>query len=194
MKDIKKEHLTINQRIKYLRKEILMISQGEFGNKLGITKASISRIEIGTTTLTERNIKSICREFNVSYEWLKEGLGNILIDVQKTIETEFPIRTFTKLEDQQRIILKLLRCMDDETRNHFFNHIYGYGCGIVYHSNNINIDIIRCEDNDINSLIKSSNITDDDYAIIERYISLSTGERSIINKFLIGFKNEKSED
>lgn len=69
--------MDIASRIKYLRKEVLKISQEAFGEKIGVSDTTISKVEKGISTLTERNIKSICKEFNVSIMWLKEGLGDI---------------------------------------------------------------------------------------------------------------------
>ena len=59
----------MNERLNLLRKT-LNISQEEFGKRLGVTGASISRLEKGERNITEQMIKSICREFNVDYIWL----------------------------------------------------------------------------------------------------------------------------
>ena len=64
----------MNERIKRIRKEA-KLSQEEFGNKLGITKASISRIESGINNPSDQTIMLICREFNVNEEWLHTGKG-----------------------------------------------------------------------------------------------------------------------
>ncbi len=66
----------MNERIKELRLK-LKLSQEEFGDKLGITKASISRIEKAQVKITESNILAICREFNVRREWLETGEGEM---------------------------------------------------------------------------------------------------------------------
>ena len=50
---------SIDYRIKLLRKT-LNLSMEKFGEKIGLTKASISKIESGITPLTEKNIKLIC--------------------------------------------------------------------------------------------------------------------------------------
>lgn len=64
----------MNERIKRIRKEA-KLSQEEFGNKLGITKASISRIESGINNPSDQTIMLICREFNVNEEWIRTGKG-----------------------------------------------------------------------------------------------------------------------
>lgn len=70
---------TINERIYKLRKD-LSLSQEAFGEKIGIKKASISMIEKGKNNPSEQTIKLICKEFNVSYAWLIDGVGDIFIE------------------------------------------------------------------------------------------------------------------
>ena len=62
-------------RLKRLRKNILGMSQEEFGNKIGLSKSNISNIEIGRVDFTDRNINSVCDTFNVNKEWLRSGIG-----------------------------------------------------------------------------------------------------------------------
>lgn len=57
------------ERIKYLRKT-LNLSQEAFGERLGVKKAAISKIEKGENGLKEQLAKLICKEFNVDYLWL----------------------------------------------------------------------------------------------------------------------------
>ena len=64
-------------RILFLRKEVLKMSQDEFGAKLRVKKSAISKIERGETNLTGQMRRSICREFNVNEEWLRDGVGQM---------------------------------------------------------------------------------------------------------------------
>lgn len=64
----------MNDRIKELRRA-LDLTQEEFGNRIGLAKSGISRIESGTTGTTEQTLRSICREFGASYLWLTTGEG-----------------------------------------------------------------------------------------------------------------------
>ena len=64
----------MNRRITELRKA-LSLTMEAFGQKLGVTKSSISNIESGRRKLTEQMILSICREFGVNEEWLRNGTG-----------------------------------------------------------------------------------------------------------------------
>lgn len=64
----------MNNRLKLIRKET-HLSQEEFGKILGVTKASISRLESGINNLTDRMVISICREFNINESWFRYGEG-----------------------------------------------------------------------------------------------------------------------
>ena len=70
----------MNERVKELRKE-LGLSGEKFGEKIGIKRNSLSQIETGKNSLTEQNILAICREFNVSEEWLRYGIGDMFLDM-----------------------------------------------------------------------------------------------------------------
>lgn len=70
--------MDISKRLIELRAS-LKLTQEEFGTKIGVSKFSVSYYESGKRNLTDRNIIDICREFNVSEEWLRYGLGNMFI-------------------------------------------------------------------------------------------------------------------
>lgn len=71
--------MTQGERIKEIRSS-LGLTLEKFGEKVGVTKQTISRIENGINNLTEQMAKSICREFNVDYIWLTTGEGNMFVD------------------------------------------------------------------------------------------------------------------
>jgi transcriptional regulator with XRE-family HTH domain len=67
------------KRLSELRKN-LGLKQVEFAEKLGLTSAAISAIELDKAPLTEANIHLICFTFKVNEEWLREGKGEMLDD------------------------------------------------------------------------------------------------------------------
>jgi transcriptional regulator with XRE-family HTH domain len=73
----------INIRITELRK-VLNLSMEKFGNKIGVTKSSINAIEKGRNNPSEQTIMLICKAYNVSPLWLKEGVGDMFLDFPKT--------------------------------------------------------------------------------------------------------------
>ena len=77
--------MTQGERVKEVRKT-LDLTLEEFGERLGVTKVAISNIEKGNRNLTDQMSKAICREFNVSEEWLRDGTGNMFVDLSKEIQ------------------------------------------------------------------------------------------------------------
>lgn len=75
-KKSEREVKLLHDRIKLLRKK-LGLTQEKFGEKIGLKKNSISQIENGVNSLTEQLLLSICREFNVNEEWLRNGAGEM---------------------------------------------------------------------------------------------------------------------
>lgn len=72
--------MTAGERIKRIRKEKDLTLE-KFGEKVGVTKQTISRIENGINSLTDQMVLSICREFSVNEEWLRNGTGEPFIQV-----------------------------------------------------------------------------------------------------------------
>ena len=88
----------MNERVKQLRKT-LDLTMEKFGDRLGVKKNSISQIESGKNSLTEQMIKSICREFDVDEEWLRNGTGSMFIERTRDEEIAKFIGTIQSVED-----------------------------------------------------------------------------------------------
>ena len=92
--------MTINERIRVLRKDLLGMTLDVFGKKVGVTKAAVSDIERGRNNVTEQMFNSICREFGVSSTWLRDGTGEPLLKVPSTavdaLCQEFHLDAFDK--------------------------------------------------------------------------------------------------
>lgn len=68
--------MDIRERIRLIRKD-QGLKQKDFGEKLGVTDAAISRIESGQRGVTDQMKKSICTLFNINLEWLEHGTGDM---------------------------------------------------------------------------------------------------------------------
>lgn len=97
----------MNNRLKELRKKT-GLSQKDFGDRLGVTSAAICTIETGKRNLTEQMARSICHEFNVNYDWLKYGEGEIFSVTPESIVDELSMR-FDLDELDYQIILGYLQ-------------------------------------------------------------------------------------
>lgn len=64
----------MNKRLLELRKK-LGLSQAQFGSKVQLKGNTVSDLEKGKNKISDRVIADICREFNVSEAWLREGKG-----------------------------------------------------------------------------------------------------------------------
>lgn len=106
---------TMGQRVVALRKE-LSLTQTAFGEKINVTKAQIGNIENDRRALTERTIADICREFNVSEYWLRDGEGPMFRPA-KTIDNELVIEIakLVKTDDEfiKQCVLKFLKLSDE---------------------------------------------------------------------------------
>lgn len=88
----------MNERVKQLRKT-LDLTMEKFGDRLGVKKNSISQIESGKNSLTEQMIKSICREFDVDEEWLRNGTCSMFIERTRDEEIAKFIGTIQSVDD-----------------------------------------------------------------------------------------------
>lgn len=103
--------MTQGERVRDVRKAKEM-SMEQFGEKLGVQKSAISKIENGARGLTEQMLKSICREFGVNEVWLRTGEGG-------------DDNMFTKISDDDRFSLNLgkLSQSDNEFAKNMLNAI-----------------------------------------------------------------------
>lgn len=66
--------MTQGERVREIRKA-LGLTLEKFGEKLGVGKTAISKLEKDERNLTDQMAKAICREYNVSYDYLIYGDG-----------------------------------------------------------------------------------------------------------------------
>lgn len=116
----------LGERIKSVRKA-MGLTMEEFGKKLGMTKASVSRIENGINGPSEQTVRLICSTFGVDYTWLTQGTGEMFVDDMDFVidelaaknhwddETKEILKKLYKLPpDKQELVLKLIESMKDE--------------------------------------------------------------------------------
>lgn len=68
----------MKNRIRDVRK-YYDLSQEQFGERINISKPSVSAYERGEREPTERAIADICREFSIDENWLRTGAGEMRI-------------------------------------------------------------------------------------------------------------------
>ena len=105
--------MTQGERVREVRKT-LGLTLEKFGEKLGIQKSAISKIERGDTNLTDANIKLICREFNVDYIWLTTGEGKMFVENDDEFRKKID-RIMASEDDTRKILFKsLVDASDDD--------------------------------------------------------------------------------
>jgi len=106
------------ERIKYLRKEVLKISQAEFASRINISRANFGSIEIGRIKLTDRVITDICREFVVNPDWLLDGKEPIFKDASDPFADEI-VKIYLSLNDDNRKYLRgyMQRLLEEQQHN-----------------------------------------------------------------------------
>ena len=99
--------MEVYERIRFLRKNTLKMSQEVFAERLGVSRSVIKNIELNALARPDQKLslyKLICSEFNISEEWLLNGTGGMygsneaeysaLIDRVMTGENEFAKNIF----------------------------------------------------------------------------------------------------
>lgn len=105
----------MNERIKTLRKT-LGLTLEKFGQKLGVGKTAINKLEKGENNVTEQMFKSICREFDVNEEWLRYGTGEMFRTLTRNeIITDFATDLLKDEEESfRRRLIEALASLDTD--------------------------------------------------------------------------------
>lgn len=69
----------LSDRIKAVR-EALLLSQRDFGEKLGVSRDVISNLEYGRVKPKELILRHMCRLYKVNEHWLQTGEGEMFLD------------------------------------------------------------------------------------------------------------------
>lgn len=107
--------MTQNERVKEVRRT-LGLTLEKFGDRLGIKKAAVSKIEKGENSLTDANIKAICREFSVDYMWLTTGEGEMFVETDDDFFERIDRIMAGENETRKNMIKMLLYASDDDIK------------------------------------------------------------------------------
>ena len=104
--------MTQGERVREIRKS-LGLTLEKFGEKLGVGKTAISKIEHEQCSLTDANIKLICREFGVNYIWLTTGEGEMFVDSDDDFIEKID-RIMAGEDDARKNIFKFMLSLNDD--------------------------------------------------------------------------------
>lgn len=120
----------MKDRLKELRKA-LNLTQQKFADKLGVKQNTIAQYEMGRNDPSDAVIISICREFGVSENWLRNGegemfipmtldeeiasfIGGIQADIEPTFQKRFIFALAKLSPDDWKVIERITKNMIDE--------------------------------------------------------------------------------
>ena len=174
--------------------KILKITQLELGEVCGVGGTAIAKLEKGGSTVTKRNIKTICNEFNVSYDWLANGIGDIFIKNNNSIRERIKFLRTSELKMTQIEFGKRLgsagstvvgwekgdRTPPEATIRLICNEFkvnYNWltdGDGDIFIENNNSIELLR----------KDYDLEDNEVRAIKAFLNLNKVERKVLVYYL----------
>lgn len=110
--------MTINERVKFFRKNVLHMNQTEFAVSIGMKQTSVSSFEKEGATVSDQSIKAISSVHGVREEWLRTGAEPMFIQTPNSaldqLKKEFNLDDFSsnlilqylKLDPSQRQIVQ----------------------------------------------------------------------------------------
>jgi len=115
----------VKDRIRKIRRN-LDLTQQEFADKLGIKRNTIANYESGRNEPIDAVVSLICREFNVSEEWLRTGAGEMF---NKLDTTDIAFSHFGFImgnaNAQKKAVLsalvEMVYCVPDDKWDYIFN-------------------------------------------------------------------------
>lgn len=109
--------MNINERIRYLRKTELNMTQQAFATRIKLSRSNMGNIETGEVSVTDRVILSICEEFGVNESWLRNEEGKIFTDKSREEEIAEIMAETLKADlniNSQRIMKSLSKLSEKE--------------------------------------------------------------------------------
>lgn len=108
--------MTENERVRAVRKSVGGgMTMEAFGKKVGVSKGAISRVESGSSNVSDQMRAAICMAFHVNEDWLRDGVGEMFapepIDMIGRVAREYG------LDAMDEEILRQYASLPDEVRN-----------------------------------------------------------------------------
>ena len=112
--------MTINERIRHLRKDVLRLNQRQFALDLGMAQTGVSGMEQDGATVTDRVIKSISLSYNVSEDWLRDGVEPMFVPAPS-----FSLDEFVKQHGASQLELDIVKAyfeLEPDLRRRLVQH------------------------------------------------------------------------
>lgn len=96
--------MTINERVKCFRKEVLHMNQTEFAYSIGMKQTSVSSFEKEGATVSDQSIKAISSIHGVNEDWLRNGTEPMFVQPDT-----FDLNEFVKAHGATDLELEILK-------------------------------------------------------------------------------------
>lgn len=106
--------MTQGERVFDIRKA-LGLTLDRFGEKIGLKSSAISKIEKGRVNLSEQTAKAICREYNVNYDYLVNGEGEMFDNLPQTVLDELCMQY--NLDEFDRKLINIYLSLPESARS-----------------------------------------------------------------------------
>lgn len=106
----------MKDRIKTLRKQLGMTQQ-EFADRLGIRRNNVAKYETGENSPSEAVVSLICKTFNVNEGWLRNGTGEMFIEMDmedQLMEWAGRVLSGRDPDFRKRFVKMLMSLTDDQ--------------------------------------------------------------------------------
>lgn len=110
----------LNEKIKEIRKK-LDLTQQKFADRLGVKRNTIATYEMGKTVPSDQTVKSICREFNVNEEWLRNDNGEMFKAAPTDVLDQLAYKYH--LSEAYYVMVEKFVTMRPEARRTLFDYI-----------------------------------------------------------------------
>ena len=108
--------MSIAGRIREIRKSVSSkMTQADFGKRIGVSREVITSYELSRVVPPEPTLRLICTEFNVDYDWLKYGRGEMFgTKEDAALAAVDDLLNSTEHELTRSLILSLAKMSDTE--------------------------------------------------------------------------------
>ena len=112
--------MTINERVRYVRKDMLHMSQADFAKSIGMKQTSVSTYEKEGAVVSDQTLKVISSVHSICEEWLRTGEGPIYKE-----PATFNLDEFAKERGASDLDLKVVKAyfdLDPQIRKMLIEH------------------------------------------------------------------------
>lgn len=119
--------MTLGERVRKIRRQ-MDLTQQDFGKRIGIKSNSVSLIESGGRNASDQVILAICREFDISEDWLRTGAGE-MFEPEATNALDALVKERGISRGEQILIEKFLN-LKPESRQAVMNYLLDVAAAI----------------------------------------------------------------